>query len=155
MERVVKNLQRTFVILTVLIGGPVLAEEHQHSQQGSTAPEAAHEGNADRMSMMNNMRTMREQMEQIRRTTDPKERERLMQEHMRLMMGQMKMMGSMRNSMMQQAAPGEDASTRLDLLQHGFEMLADRLNLLEDVVNQVFLEQQEMMQIIGMGVIRR
>lgn len=45
--------------------------------------------------MMDNTNKMQQQMQQVMRTQDPKERERLLNEHMQAMQQQMKMMGGM------------------------------------------------------------
>lgn len=69
-------------------GAAFAADEHDHSKPGAK-PGAS--------SMMHgHMRKMREQMAQIRATTDPKEKERLMQEHMKSMEQAMAGMDGMR-----------------------------------------------------------
>jgi hypothetical protein len=80
-------MKSTVAILaaSLLAIGPAAAEEsHDHSIP------------ADKPSMHQHMKLMREQMAQIRAATDPKERERLMNEHMKTMEQSMaKMQGMM------------------------------------------------------------
>ena len=71
-------------ILAALSAQPAVAEDAHHPAEKKAAPAAQTKKPApskESMAMMDNMKTMQAQMEKMRNTTDPKEREKLMQEH--------------------------------------------------------------------------
>lgn len=76
--------------------------------------------------MTDRMKSMQAQMDQIRRNTDPREREKLLAEHMRSMQEGMQMMRGMGG-------------------QHGAEMMQGRMDMMQMMMEQM-LEHQKMMQ---------
>ena len=128
-----------------VLGGPVYAEDAHHTEAdkpsaGTQAkppaklaakPQAAKPapmGGA----MMDNMRSMQAQMEKMRKTTDPKERDKLMQEHMKSMQdGMAKMHGMMGGA----AAKGSDEAQ-----QHA--MMEQRMDMMQMMMEQM-LEHQK------------
>ena len=76
-------MKRPLIIAAVMLaaGTGVWAEDAHHPPEGAKPPAAA----KGMPGMHENMKRMREQMAQIRAATDPKERERLMNEHMKTM----------------------------------------------------------------------
>ena len=93
------NTRYAFIAASVLaLGGCAHnAGEHQHDSAGQAAAKPAHDMHA-------HMQKMREQMARIRAETDPKEKERLMQEHMQAMEKSMSMM----QDMMKRKGAGHD-----------------------------------------------
>ncbi len=84
-----KRLSLILAICVLSAGAARAADQHDHAD-GSKTPPAAAPG------MAQHMKLMREQMAQIRAAQDPKERERLMNEHMKTMEASMaKMQGMM------------------------------------------------------------
>jgi hypothetical protein len=79
-----------------LLGASAYAAE---DRQPDKNPAASRPGMGT-MGMEKRMAQMQEQMERIRKTADPKERQKLMQEHMQSMQEGMKMMRGMGGSMM-------------------------------------------------------
>ena len=88
------------------------APAEQNQGETATAPEM--------QQMHSQMQTMREQMARIHATEDPKERQHLMQEHMRTMHEGMTMTGGMMGPMAQgpaQQCQQDDTECRMDQMQ--------------------------------------
>ena len=83
------------VVTLALCASPAMAAEEHHPDQKSAPAKDA--GMQMRM-MQDNMLKMHEQMHKIMQATDPKERERLMQEHRSMMQEHMKMMSGMKGT---------------------------------------------------------
>jgi hypothetical protein len=84
-------MKRTFAILAIsaLAAGCATGADGTHEHPAQAAKPAA-------LDMQNHMKLMQAQMSQISAATDPKERERLMNEHMKTMQESMtKMQGMM------------------------------------------------------------
>jgi hypothetical protein len=97
--------------------------------------------------MQERMKTMQEQMNRIRETTDPEERKKLLQEHMQTMQEQMKdmramggemMMGMMGpgggrgaggGGMMNPKARGKMMQDRMDMMQMMMEHMMDQMQM--------------------------
>lgn len=93
----------TLLALSALLVLPMAAiaeEDHaaHHPDSGEAAADTMNPDGAT-MGMDRQMQKMQDLMARIRETADPKERMRLMQEHMQAMHEGMKMMGSMRGGM--------------------------------------------------------
>ena len=84
--------------------------------------------------MQEKMKAMQGQMDKIRQTTDPKERQQLMQEHMRAMHANMEMMRGMGGSMMM----GGDMTKR-------HEMMEKRMDMMQMMMEQM-TQHEQMMQ---------
>ena len=98
--------------------------------------------------MMNNMKKMQQQMEKIQATTDPRERQKLMQQHMQTMQENMKAMhGMMGNSMMMDGdqSPGMAMGDHKDMKggdmmkHHG--MMENRMNMMQMMMEQMMQHQ--------------
>lgn len=75
---------------------PVSAvEEHHPDQKPAASAPAAKNGGMPMGMMQDNMLKMHEQMHKIMKAKDPKQRDKLMQEHMQMMQAHMKTMGGM------------------------------------------------------------
>jgi hypothetical protein len=86
------------IILAVcagLLGSAAMADDAHHPGQPAAAPAAKPGGTMDMQGMQANMKRMQEQMAQIQRASDPKERDRLVAEHMKTMQQSMPMMRMM------------------------------------------------------------
>lgn len=102
------------VITTVALSAPIaFADDAHHPEQDKKAAPAKSSktaGAADKQTdmqmdqMQEQMKKMQAQMEKIRKTTDPKERQKLMQQHMQSMNEGMKMMRGMCGDMKGAAA---------------------------------------------------
>jgi DNA-binding FadR family transcriptional regulator len=79
----------SIVSLALFAPAVLVAEEHDSDQRRAPAKDA---GMQMRM-MQDNMLKLHEQMHKIMQAKDPKEREQLMQEHLKMMQEHMKMMG--------------------------------------------------------------
>ena len=111
-----------------------------------TAPEAHQQ--------MQQMQQMQAQMERIRATEDPEERERLLREHMQSMHAGMMMMGEMmrggmntgagpeRHGQMQRCAQ-RDTECRMDEMQEREQMMGQRMNMMQMMMQQM---TEQMMQ---------
>ena len=134
-----------------LVAAPVYAaDEHEGhhpdqekrdavTQPQSTAkPEAA--GHDMQNHMQENMKVMQAQMEKMRQTTDPAEREKLMQEHMQTMQEHMKNMGEHMKSMHGAGGGmmmGPDQKGRQEFNEKRLDMIEKRLDLMQMMMEQM------------------
>jgi hypothetical protein len=86
-------------------------------------------------------------MNRIQQTTDPKERQKLLQEHMQTMREQMKDMRAMGGGMMmgmmgQEKGKGMHDGTMMDPKSRG-KMMQDRMDMMQMMMEQM-MEQMEM-----------
>jgi hypothetical protein len=84
--------------------------------------------------MMERMKTMHAQMDKIRQTADPKEREKLMAEHMKTMQEGMQMMQGMGGGMMGMMGGGQGPQMmegRMDMMQMMMEQMMQHLQMQE------------------------
>lgn len=99
-------MNRTLAVIAAFLlaaSGATLGEDAHHPENANKPPAAAAAKGVDRMGgMHDNMKRMQEQMSQIRAAGDPKERERLMDEHMKTMEQSVSMMKGMMNCGMMQ-----------------------------------------------------
>jgi hypothetical protein len=106
------------MVVALSLSGAVHADDAHHPEQGASGKPAAtkpakpptgQEGGMAMDMMQENMLKMHEQMHKIMQSKDPKERERLVQEHMGMMQQQMKNMhGCMGDGMMGSGMMGGD-----------------------------------------------
>jgi hypothetical protein len=85
-----KRLSMILAVCLLTAGAARAADEHDHADGSKTAPAAA-----PGIAHHDHMKLMREQLTQMRAAKDPKERERLMTEHMKTMEESMAKMGGM------------------------------------------------------------
>ena len=83
-----KRLSIILALCLLTAGAARAADEHDHADGAKTPPATA-------PGMAHPMKLMREQMAQMRAAKDPKERERLMNEHVKTMEEHMAKMGGM------------------------------------------------------------
>jgi len=140
-----KQLFMLLIASLAALGGPIYAQEaHQH---GAAKPGAETKGKpqaakpaatGEGMAMMGNMKGMQAQMARIRSTTDPKERQKLMEEHMKSMQDSMAKMRSMGGGMM-----GGMASKGSDETRH-HAMMEQRMDMMQMMMEQMLDHQKAM-----------
>ena len=140
-----KTLPILLISGLIAVAGPRHAgEAHQHDSPPPGAetkgkPQAAKPGaTGGGMPMMANMKAMQAQMARIRSTTDPKEREKLMQEHMKSMQDNMAKMRGMGGGMM-----GGMASKGGDETKH-HAMMEQRMDMMQMMMEQMLEHQKAM-----------
>ena len=89
--------------------------------------------------MLENMKKLQTQMEKIRKTTDPKERRKLLQEHMQAMQAGMNMMQSVGGPTMMRML-GDKPGTSDPKQQQ--EMMAWRMDMMQMMMEQVIQHDQ-------------
>jgi hypothetical protein len=91
--------------------------------------------------MQSQMQAMHEQMARIHATTDPGERQRLMQEHMQTMHEGMTMMGQMMQGPMTQGQARQcaqsDTECRMDQMQTQQQMMGQRMGMMQQMMEQM------------------
>jgi hypothetical protein len=121
------------------------------SAQDQAAPDKPAMGMGQQMSrMQQNMTAMQAQMEQIRATSDPTERRKLLQAHMQAMQDNMKAMGGMGGPMMMGGGqPGGMAKgdgkpmAGGDMMQR-HQMMENRMSMMHLMMEQMLQHQQAM-----------
>ena len=81
------------VVTAIALSAPIVLAQDTKPVPGK--PAAAMEMDKQMARMQEQMKRMQDQMDRIHKTTDPKARQKLMQEHMQTMQEGMKMMGGM------------------------------------------------------------
>jgi len=94
--------------------------------------------------MQANMTKMQSQMETIHATTDPKERQKLMQAHMQTMQENMTMMRAMSKPMKMGGGQGDGMAAGGDMMQH-HQMMEKRMGMMQMMMDQM-LQHQQMME---------
>lgn len=106
--------------------------------------------------MQTNMTLMQTQMDRIHATTDPKERQKLMQAHMQTMQDSMAMMRSMSKPMTMDGSqpggmamdsdkgkPGDKGMMGGDMMKH-HQVTEDRMGMMQTMMEQILQHQQVM-----------
>lgn len=107
------------------------------------------------MDMQKHMAAMQAMMDRIHKTTDPKERQKLMQEHMQAMQETMTAMRGMGGPMMKGDAPSEGmmggmqggmkhGDTTDDSMEKRQEMMEDRMDMMQMMMDQMMQSDQVM-----------
>lgn len=101
--------------------------------------------------MQQNMKTMQVQMERLRTTTDPTERQKLMQEHMQSMQENMKMMRNMGGPMMMgsgqsggMTAMGRQKDMAGGEMMQRQAMMEKRMDMMQMMMEQMLQHDQAM-----------
>lgn len=92
--------------------------------------------------MQGNMKAMQAQMEAIHKTTDPKERQKLMQAHMTAMQENMKAMRGMGGPMMK--GGGEHGGMKDGDMMKRHEMMANRMDMMQMMMEQMMQHDHAM-----------
>lgn len=117
----------------------VYADDSHHPEQaqaGGGQAAATQEKGAGMMNM-DRMKEMQQTMERIHKADDPKERQRLMQEHMQQMH---EMMGDMQGMMMQGGSggmTGSDGKGKEMTMEERQRMMAQRMDMMQGMMAQM------------------
>lgn len=144
---------KTMILFTAIaacaLSGPIASAQ---DKAVPATPTMAMGANHQMTQMQANITEMQAQMARIRTTTDPKERQKLMQEHLQTMQASMNMMrGMMTGPMMTNCAHaggmamgGGQNMSSADMTQHQ-QMMEQRANMMQSMITQM-QEHQEAMQ---------
>lgn len=111
---------------------------------------------AQMTAMQANMTAMQSQMDEIRATTDPKERQKLMQAHMQTMQESMAMMRSMHKPMKMDGGQGDGMAMGADKgtpgdkgmmgggMMQRHQMMEMRMGMMQTMMDQMLQHQQAM-----------
>lgn len=133
-------MKRVFVITlsVLLLTSLVYAEDGQHSD-ANTSTKASNtlkkttESAVSASVIMTNMKKMQDQMTQVYAEKDPKERDRLMQEHMQTMQETMKMMHASRGMGMMDGAKQGGGGKRMTMMQMMMDQMTAHQNAMQDM----------------------
>ncbi len=120
-------------------------EHHPDTDKGSAPATKAAPSKAvatkgmDMSQMQGNMKKMQEQMDKMQITADPKERQKLMGEHMQTMMAGMKGMHGMSGDSMMDGGKGGMADGNMMKRQ---EMMAQRMDMMQMMMEQMMQHQK-------------
>lgn len=130
---------------------PAMNMDMGRPAQGAAAPGAPAmqmDGDKQGAQTQANMAKMQQQMDRISTTKDPKERQKLLQEHMVTMQENMKAMRAMGNSMHKGgSAPmtmGNRGSMPNDDMQKRQEMGEKRMDMMQEMMNQMMQRDKAM-----------
>ncbi len=150
---------KTSILLVAMVACTLQASIASAQEKAAPAKPAMPMGmNMDKQlpQMQDNMKKMQQQMEKIRATTDPKERQKLMQAHMQAMQENMKAMrgmggpmmmgGGEHGGMMKQDMNGDmkDGMKNGDLMKHR-DMMEKRMDMMQMMMEQM-VQRDQMMQ---------
>ena len=114
------------------------------SAQDPAAPTQPAMGMDAQMSQMHaNMAAMQAQMEKIHATTNPKERQKLMQAHMQTMQESMAMMESMSKPMIMDGGQPGGMAMGGDMMKH-HQMMQERMGMMTTMMQQMLDHLQVM-----------
>ena len=121
------------------------AAHHPGADQSQAAPAQDDKAAGMKMEKMREkMKKMQEQMSKIQSATDPKERQKLMEDHMQSMREGMKMMGAMGGGMMDKKKKGEpktDGGDKMGGMQMGMmkhhKMMEERMDMMQMMMEQM------------------
>ena len=117
---------------------PDAGKKQSPATKTAPAKPAAAQG-MDMSQMQGNMKKMQEQMDRMQKTADPKERQKLMGEHMQNMMAGMKGMHGMSGDKMMHGKKGGMADG--DMMKH-HEMMAQRMDMMQMMMEQMMQHQK-------------
>ncbi|MBI5910068.1 MAG: hypothetical protein HY848_08960 [Betaproteobacteria bacterium] len=142
---------KTSILVAAIVAGalaaPIVSAQDKHAHPKPTTSMGM---DKHMPQMQENMKKMQQQMEKLRATTDPKERQKLMQEHMQTMLENMKAMRGMGGPMMMGGAqPGGTAkdghkhAAGGDMMQHHATM-EKRMDMMQMMMEQMMQHDQAM-----------
>ena len=129
---------------------PAFADDAHHPEQDkktapakSDKPAGATKKQTDKEinPMQVNMKKMQAQMEKIHKATDPKDRQKLMQEHMQSMQDGMKMMHGMGGEMMQNCDMADGKGMKSHMM--GGDMMEKRMEMMQMMMEQMKQHQDQ------------
>jgi hypothetical protein len=136
------------VIIALALSGSVVSAEDKTGSSSAEAPTARDRHMAE---MQANMQIMQQQMQKLRATTDPEERQKLQQEHLQTMQANMSLMRGMGGPMMMggghqggMSMMGGTRGTTGDMTQR-HDMMERRMDMLQMMMEQM-LQREQLMQ---------
>ena len=142
-----KNSLLAAAIVVCALSSPVVSAQDNTTP---TAPTMGMDNNVPMTQMQVNMKVMQQQMEKIQSTTDPKVRQKLMQEHMQTMQKNMQTMRGMGGPMMMGGGQrggmgmGGCKNTAAGGMQKCGEMLEQRMDMMQMMMEQMMQHDQMM-----------
>jgi len=131
MRSVLAGISAVLFFVAASAFGQEAHDSHHPEGKGAViAPQPAPKAKpgANNKAMMDGMKTMQVQMEKLRAATDPKERERLMQEHMKTMKETMAAMHGMSGGNMGAGM----AQHRVDMMQLMMEQMVEHQGAMQN-----------------------
>ena len=150
-----KHLTITAAAASMLFVAPAFADDAHHPEKApktaaaATKPAEAKPMQTDQSmaAMQDRMQKMSELMDKAQKTTDPKERQKLLEAHMQAMSEGMKVMSGMGDGMMMGMMGGRDGAK--DKGQHdncsmmgGHEMMGKRMDMMQMMMGQMMEHQK-------------
>ncbi|MDA8257745.1 MAG: hypothetical protein M0Z99_19300 [Betaproteobacteria bacterium] len=143
---------KTSILVAAIVGStlsmPILAAQ---DKVAPAKPAMSMDMGKQMPKMQEKMKAMQAQMDKIHKTTDPAERQKLMQAHMQAMMENMEMMRGMGGPMMM--GGGEHGGMKMgdkkgammggDMMQH-HEMMEKRMDMMQLMMEQMMQRDQAM-----------
>ena len=135
-------------IAACAMAAPIASAQDKHAHE---KPAAGKDVDNHMSQMREKMKAMQGQMDRIHQTTDPKERQKLMHEHMQAMQASMKAMRGMGGGMMK--GGGEHGGMKMDAKKGGMKdgdmmkhhtMMESRLDLLQMMMEQMMQRDRAM-----------
>jgi len=131
-----------FLIAAPGFGQDAHDSNHAEDKGAATVPKAVSKAkpdakskskaNSQNQAMMDSMKTMQDQMEKLRAATDPKERQRLMQEHMKTMRDTMAAMHGMLGTAMGGGMGTGMTQRRMDTMQMMMEQMIEHQSAMQN-----------------------
>ncbi|MBI5463008.1 MAG: hypothetical protein HY941_12555 [Gammaproteobacteria bacterium] len=140
-------LASTLAAALVAMSGNAIAENN--SSGPGTMGGGMMMSDGDTKNMQEQMRKMQMQMDEIRKTTDPEKRDRLIDEHMQSMQEGMKMMRGMGGSMMHDMMMGGEMPSGKSMQGGGMSKSGDmmgRMNMMEERMDMMQMMMEQMAQ---------
>ena len=131
-----KTLILVAAIVACALAAPIVAAQEKSAP---ATPAMSMDMDKQMPQMLENMKKMQTQMEKIRKTTDSKERRKLLQEHMQAMQVGMNLMQSVGGPMMMRML-GDKPGTSDPKQQQ--EMMAWRMDMMQMMMEQVIQHDQ-------------
>ncbi len=132
-------------IVVCALSSPVVSAQ---DNTAPTAPAMGMDNNVPMTQMQENMKVMQQQIEKIQSTTDPKVRQKLMQEHMQTMQKNMQTMRGMGGPMMMasgqpggMAMGGNEKMAGGHMMQH-HAMMEKRMDMMQMMMEQMMQHDQ-------------
>jgi hypothetical protein len=149
-----KNTMNTSILISAIVAGALSApiasaqDEHAHEKLAVSA-DMNRDKDMDVSRMRARMQVMQAQMDTIRNTTDPAQRQRLMQEHMQTMQENMMTMRATGGPMMQDGGRhrgmmmggAKDGMTGSDMMKH-HAMMEQRMDMMQMMMEQMIQRDQ-------------
>lgn len=142
---------KTTILIAAIAAGALSVPIASAQEKAVPEPPAVAMDMGQQMSrMQQNMTAMQAQMQQIRATTDPKERHKLLQAHMQAMQDNMTAMSGMGGPMMMAGRPpggmamGDSKPMAGGDMMQRHQMMENRMGMMQMMMEQMLQHQQAM-----------